>query len=131
MSLEVKRCKHVVVFSSLSHREGTKGKKRVVENAKSGSPKKAKQQKIEKGGKKQKKEKSAIKRASSAYIFFSKDFRNKLKDECDKKGEVIPKVNEVAKLCGERWKQMTDEEKKPFQKLADLDKSRYQREVRR
>ncbi|XP_031549880.1 high mobility group protein B1-like isoform X1 [Actinia tenebrosa] len=107
--------------------EGTKGKKRVVDSAKNGAPKKAKQQKVERGGKK-KKEKSAIKRASSAYIFFSKDFRNKLKEECDKKGEVIPGVNEVAKLCGERWRKMTDEDKKPFQKLADLDKSRYHKE---
>lgn len=126
-SLKSKRYKHVV-FLFLSICEGTKGKKRPAENSTAG--RKAKQQKVENTkGKKNKKEKSAVKRASSAYIYFSKDFRTKLKEKSEKTGEAIPRVNEVAKLAGEEWRKLSAEDKKPFEELARKDRERYQKEV--
>ncbi|XP_028518114.1 high mobility group protein B1 isoform X1 [Exaiptasia diaphana] len=108
--------------------EGTKGKKRPAENSTAG--RKAKQQKVENTkGKKNKKEKPAVKRASSAYIYFSKDFRTKLKEKCEKTGDTIPKVNEVAKLAGEEWRKLSAEDKKPFDELARKDRERYQKET--
>ena len=38
-----------------------------------------------------------VKRASSAYIHFTTDFRKKLKEKCEKKGDSLPK--EVSKHC--------------------------------
>lgn len=70
-----------------------------------------------------------VKRASSAYIHFTTDFRKKLKEKCEKKGDSLPKANEVAKMAGEAWKNLTDEEKKPYNILAQEDKERYLKEV--
>lgn len=70
-----------------------------------------------------------MKRASSAYIHFTTDFRKKLKEKCEKKGDSLPKANEVAKMAGEAWKKLTDEDKKPYNALAQADKDRYMREV--
>lgn len=119
-----------VVFLFLSICEGTKGKKRPADN--STASRKAKQQKIDGGkGKKNSKEKPAVKRASSAYIYFSKDFRIKLKEKLEKKGETIPKVNEVAKLAGDEWRKLSAEDKKPYEELARKDRERYLKEVSR
>ena len=46
-----------------------------------------------------------------------------------KKGENISKVQEVAKLCGEAWKAMSDEEKQPYLQKYNADRSRYLKEV--
>ena len=70
-----------------------------------------------------------MKRASSAYIHFTTDFRKTLKEKCEKNGDPLPKANEVAKMAGEQWKKLTDEEKKPYNAKAAADKERYMREV--
>merc|ERR550519_2054128 len=107
-----------------------KSKKRPAQNYTAG--RKAKQQKTEKEEKgRKKKDKSAVKRASSAYIFFSKDFRLQMVEKNKKTGEPIPKVNEMAKLCGASWKLMTGEDKQPFEQLAAEDKKRYLEQVGR
>lgn len=72
-----------------------------------------------------------MKRASSAYIHFTTDFRKKLKEKCEKKGDPLPKANEVAKMAGEAWKSLSDEDKTPYNIKAQEDKDRYMREVRR
>lgn len=110
--------------------EGAKSKKRSADAAlhKSKSPKKPKTGKEGKR-KKQKGDGPHVKRASSAYIHFTTDFRKKLKEKCEKKGDSLPKANEVAKMAGEAWKKLTDEDKKPYNALAQADKDRYMREV--
>lgn len=113
--------------------EGAKSKKRSAEVAlqqKSRSPKKARSGKEGKRGKKAPKgDGPHVKRASSAYIHFTTDFRKKLKEKCEKKGDPLPKANEVAKLAGEAWKSLTDDDKKPYNAKAQIDKDRYMKEV--
>ena len=111
--------------------EGAKSKKRAAEMAlhKSKSPKKSKVVKEGKRGKKAKKDGPQVKRASSAYIHFTTDFRKMLKEKCEKNGDPLPKANEVAKMAGEQWKKLTEEERKPYNQKAQLDKERYLKEV--
>lgn len=115
--------------------EGTKSKKRTIENdarAKM-SPKKAKGDKKQKddGGKKRKRKTkdTGVKRSCSAYIYFTKTFREELKTKSQKDGTPLPKANEVAKLAGEKWKKLSETERKPFDDLAAKDKARYLLEV--
>lgn len=72
-----------------------------------------------------------MKRASSAYIHFTTDFRKRLKEKCEKKGDPLPKANEVAKMAGEAWKNLSEEDRKPYNEKAQADKDRYMREVRK
>lgn len=114
--------------------EGTKSKKRSAEQSlhKSKSPKKAKTAKEGKRGKKSKKgDGPQVKRASSAYIHFTTDFRKKLKEKCEKSGDPLPKANEVAKMAGEQWKKLSAEDRKPYDLKAQQDKERYLKEVRK
>jgi len=111
--------------------EGTKSKKRAAEVQKSKSPKKPKIVKdVKKSRKKSKGDGPQVKRASSAYIHFTTDFRKTLKEKCEKNGDPLPKANEVAKMAGEQWKKLTAEEKKPYDLKAQADKERYLKEVR-
>jgi len=71
------------------------------------------------------KKNDGIKKPTSAYLYFVSDYRMVLK----KKGENISKVQEVAKLCGEAWKNMTDEEKQPYSQKYTTDRARYLKEV--
>jgi hypothetical protein len=38
------------------------------------------------------------------------------------------KITDAAKKLGEMWKEMTDEDKRPYEKKAEADKERYERE---
>ena len=97
---------------------------------KSKSPKKSKAGKESKRGKKAAKgDGPHVKRASSAYIHFTTDFRKKLKEKCEKKGDPLPKANEVAKMAGEAWKSLSNDDKGPYNTKAQEDKDRYMREV--
>ncbi|XP_001633812.2 high mobility group protein B1 [Nematostella vectensis] len=109
--------------------DGVSKKKRVAEPIKSRSP--AKKQKKEKvpRKKKAKGDGPVVKRASSAYIHFTSDFRAKLKAKSAKSGTPLPKANEVAKLAGEEWKKLNDEQKKPYVAKAEADKQRYLKEA--
>ena len=62
----------------------------------------------------------------SAYTFFVQTCR-----EEHRKKHPNENVNftEFSKKCAERWKQMTDKEKKRFSDMADKDKARYDREM--
>ena len=53
------------------------------------------------------------------------DYRKELKE----KGRDTSNVQEVAKICGEKWREMNDEDKKPYTLLAGKDKERYSKEV--
>ncbi|KAF8009628.1 hypothetical protein BT93_J0592 [Corymbia citriodora subsp. variegata] len=76
---------------------------------KSSSEPKAKKVKTEKKSKKGK-DANMPKRPATAFFLFMDDFRKAYKEENpDSKG-----VKEVAKQGGEKWKSMSDEEKKPY-----------------
>lgn len=115
--------------------EGAKAKKRALENdARLKSPKKAKGDKKgkESGGKQRKrkvKKDTGVKRSCSAYIYFTQQFRQDMKKKAEKDGgATLPKANEMAKLAGEKWKKLTPEERKPFDVMAEKDRSRYMQE---
>ncbi|GAA5891480.1 hypothetical protein JCM8208_007297 [Rhodotorula glutinis] len=72
---------------------------------------------------KPKKDPNAPKRPLSAYMHFSQDKRSEVKEE-------NPDVTfgEIGKLLGAKWKEATDDEKKPYQAKAEADKERYEKE---
>ncbi|KAF5375419.1 hypothetical protein D9615_008010 [Tricholomella constricta] len=81
-------------------------------------------EKAEKAGRaKAKKDPKAPKRALSAYMFFSQDWRERIKTENPDAG-----FGEVGKLLGAKWKELDDEEKKPYIDQAARDKTRAEEE---
>ncbi|CAO3618489.1 unnamed protein product [Cunninghamella blakesleeana] len=70
-----------------------------------------------------KKDPSAPKRGLSAYMFFSQQNRNKVKEE-----NPDATFGQLGKILGEKWKNMSDDEKKPYVKKAEEDKARYEAE---
>ncbi|KAF5329550.1 hypothetical protein D9619_009028 [Psilocybe cf. subviscida] len=76
-------------------------------------------EKAEKPARKGKKDPNAPKRALSAYMFFSQDWRERIKAENPDAG-----FGEVGKLLGAKWKELDDAEKKPYADQAARDKER-------
>lgn len=71
---------------------------------------------------KKKKDKNAPKKALSAFIFFGNEKRPALMAE----GRSI---TECGSALGALWKELSEEEKKPYQEKATADKERYQTEL--
>ncbi|KAJ2815206.1 Non-histone chromosomal protein 6, partial [Coemansia furcata] len=67
-----------------------------------------------------KKPKTGPKRALSAYMFFSKAMRKTVQEE-------NPDVSfgQIGKLLGDKWKNLTDAAKAPYNAEAEKDKVRY------
>jgi len=86
-------------------------------------PRKAKASSAKADSGKKKKDPNAPKRGLSAYMFFANDNRDKVRE--DNPGI---KFGEVGKLLGERWKELTDKEKGPYEAKAAADKKRYEKE---
>merc|ERR1712065_102831 len=82
--------------------------------------------KAKKGGKKKKKKKdpNAPKGPVTAFLLFNKEVRASVKEE-----NPEATFAEIGKKIGEKWKSLTDSEKKPFQDKADVAKAKYQREL--
>ncbi|KAH9948480.1 high mobility group box domain-containing protein [Amylocystis lapponica] len=72
---------------------------------------------------KAKKDPKAPKRALSAYMFFSQDWRERIKTENPDAG-----FGEIGKLLGAKWKELDDSEKKPYIEQAARDKTRAEQE---
>jgi len=72
-----------------------------------------------------KKEKLEPKRARSAYIFFCMEKREEVKKN---KPEI--KATEILSELGKIWKKLTDKKKKPYEKMAQEDKKRYEEEMK-
>ncbi|ORZ17663.1 high mobility group box domain-containing protein [Absidia repens] len=70
------------------------------------------------------KDKNAPKKNYSSYLHFCDEQRPQLAKE-------HPTFNqpELAKLLGEMWKALSDEDKKPYQEVASQDKERYDQEM--
>lgn len=69
------------------------------------------------------KAKGGPKRALSAYMFFSQDWRERIKSENPDAG-----FGEVGKLLGAKWKELDDDERKPYVEMAAKDKARAEEE---
>ncbi|CEP13358.1 hypothetical protein [Parasitella parasitica] len=72
---------------------------------------------------KEKKNPNAPKRGLSAYMFFSQDNRAKVKED-----NPEASFGTIGKLLGEKWKGLSDQEKKPYLEKAEADKKRYEKE---
>ncbi|KAL4992133.1 high mobility group box domain-containing protein [Aspergillus falconensis] len=70
-----------------------------------------------------KKDPNAPKRGLSAYMFFANDNREKVREE-------NPGITfgQVGKMLGEKWKSLSDKERKPYEDKAAADKKRYEDE---
>uniref|UniRef100_A0A7S0TAB4 FACT complex subunit SSRP1 n=1 Tax=Pseudo-nitzschia delicatissima TaxID=44447 RepID=A0A7S0TAB4_9STRA len=71
-------------------------------------------------GKKKKKDPNAPKRATTAFMYYSTKMRPIIKEE---KPDI--KFTEMGKLIGEKWRELSDDDKKEFEELAEKDKKRY------
>ncbi|KAI9261709.1 putative NHP6B-nonhistone chromosomal protein [Sporodiniella umbellata] len=70
-----------------------------------------------------KKAASGPKRGLSAYMFFSKDQRATVKEQ-----NPDATFGKIGKLLGEKWKSMSDADKKTYNDMAAADKQRYETE---
>lgn len=67
------------------------------------------------------------KRAVSAYLFFSMDYRKQI---IASKPDLAKKVTEISKLVGAKWGVMTAAEKAPYIAMYEDDKKRYEAEMK-
>jgi hypothetical protein len=67
-----------------------------------------------------KKDPHKVKRARSAYIFFSKEKQSEF--------EKSTPVPERGRIIGAAWRNMSASEKEPYEKMAEKDKKRAERE---
>lgn len=86
-------------------------------------PKRKAAEKAEKSVRKGKKDRKGPKRPLSAYMFFSQDWRERIKAENPDAG-----FGEVGKLLGAKWKELDESEKKPYVEQAARDKERADKE---
>ncbi|PPQ68985.1 hypothetical protein CVT25_009170 [Psilocybe cyanescens] len=82
-------------------------------------PRRKAAEKADKPARKPKKVPGAPKRALSAYMFFSQDWRERIKTENPDAG-----FGELGKLLGAKWKELDEAEKKPYIDQAARDKER-------
>ncbi|KAJ5918857.1 Non-histone chromosomal protein 6 [Penicillium verhagenii] len=70
-----------------------------------------------------KKDPNAPKRGLSAYMFFANDNRDAVREE-------NPGITfgQVGKTLGDKWKALTESERKPYDEKAATDKKRYEEE---
>ncbi|XP_050377231.1 high mobility group B protein 13-like [Argentina anserina] len=82
-------------------------------------------QEAEKDNKKNKKEKDPLKpkQPMSAFFLFSNERRAALN------AQKIKSVLEVAKITGEEWKNMTEDQKGPYEEMAKKNKDKYMQEM--
>jgi hypothetical protein len=70
-----------------------------------------------------KKDPSAPKRGLSAYMFFSQEHRKLVQGE-----HPDASFGEIGKILGDKWKHMSERDKKPYVEKAEIDKKRYESE---
>jgi len=73
--------------------------------------------------KKAKKDKNAPKRAISAFFFYQKTRRESLKTE----QKDLTNKQLISKMS-EEWKNLSEDQRKPYQKMAEQDKARYEKD---
>lgn len=80
-----------------------------------------------KGKRKKEKDPNRPKRPTSSYFYFIQSARQ----ECKERGEKITRVAEWTKQISQTWRQLTPDEKVPFDVQAVRDKKRYDLEMGR
>jgi hypothetical protein len=75
------------------------------------------------GVERKKKDPNAPKRGLSAYMFFANEQRDKVRE--DNPGISF---GQVGKMLGEKWKALSDSERRPYEEKAAADKKRYEDE---
>eukprot|EP01023_Acetabularia_acetabulum_P027345 TRINITY_DN2588_c0_g1_i1.p4 TRINITY_DN2588_c0_g1~~TRINITY_DN2588_c0_g1_i1.p4 ORF type:complete len:117 (-),score=33.11 TRINITY_DN2588_c0_g1_i1:238-588(-) len=70
------------------------------------------------------KDPDAPKKPMGAYMWFSKVKREEVKIKHPNK-----KVTDIGRILGEMWRNLTDDEKKEFQLMAEDDKKRYEKDI--
>lgn len=73
-----------------------------------------------------KKDPNAPKKNKSPYLFFS---GKRFEEIVEKEPPLRSKVAEVAKIIGAEWAEMSDAQKEPYVKQAEVDKKRYEQEM--
>jgi tRNA U34 5-carboxymethylaminomethyl modifying enzyme MnmG/GidA len=99
----------------------TKDKERYAREMKTYIPPKGS---LEKGKKKAKKDPNAPKGAKGAYMYFSQEYREQLKQD-----NPDMTFGEIGKALGEKWKVISADEKAKFEEMAKKDKERFKREM--
>jgi len=108
--------------NTMSDGEG-ESKMKKASKRKPAEKKEKKSKKSDAKPKRAKKDKDAPKRGRSAYIYFCEETRADVKASNPDIG-----FGEIAKEMADRWKSLSDDEKKPFVAKAERDKKRYERE---
>uniref|UniRef100_A0A7S3VGD8 HMG box domain-containing protein n=1 Tax=Chaetoceros debilis TaxID=122233 RepID=A0A7S3VGD8_9STRA len=67
----------------------------------------------------------APKRFKSAYIFFSTDTMQRIKNEQKRKGSNRQKITDISKRISHEWKALPAEERKKWELIAKTDKERF------
>lgn len=75
------------------------------------------------GRRKRTKDENAPKRALSAYMFFANSNRDQVRE--DNPGISF---GEVGRILGQKWKELSDADKAPYEAKAAVDKKRYEDE---
>ena len=75
---------------------------------------------------KKKKDPNAPKRAITAFMFYSTKMRPIIKKE-----QPDIKFTEMGKLIGEKWRELSSDDKKEFEDMANEDKERYNDEMKK
>ena len=71
-----------------------------------------------------KKKKTGPKRPLSSYMWFAQANRHQVK-----KDNPDLYQTEICKILGQKWNELSDDEKKPFEKQYQNDKARYEKEL--
>ena len=71
------------------------------------------------------KDENAPKRFKTGYMLYCQDVRAGIKEENPGK-----KMTEISKILGATWKELSEEDKKPYIKQASKDKKRYDKEMK-
>ncbi|KAI8093822.1 high mobility group box domain-containing protein [Halteromyces radiatus] len=71
-----------------------------------------------------KKDVNAPKKNTSSYLHFSNENRPRLVKE----NPALPQT-EIAKLLGEEWRNLTEQQKEPYRVMAEKDKARFDKEM--
>lgn len=64
------------------------------------------------------------KKPLSAYIYFSQDFREKLKEQHPEWSS-----NEIMRHVSAKWSHMDKKQKEPYNEMAAMDKARYDKQL--
>ncbi|OXB70643.1 UNVERIFIED_CONTAM: hypothetical protein H355_007351 [Colinus virginianus] len=90
------------------------------------APKKVVKKSAEGKKKRAKKDPNAPKKPLSSFMFFSKEKRAEI---LKKQPSLKSDIGKVGKMIGEEWAKLGAAQKVAYQKKAEQDKARYQREM--